>query len=93
MHDDKRRIRLLITGRVQGVGYRYGVLQIARELGLAGWVRNRPDGSVEVTAEGAPAEIAALRAWCREGPPLARVAAMHEEEGVPCGELPPFEVR
>jgi acylphosphatase len=72
------RVHLLATGRVQGVGFRWFVRETARRLDLAGWVMNRPDGSVEVAAEGNAAQIAALRSAVREGPPGARVDAVEE---------------
>ena len=67
------RVRLRISGRVQGVYYRDSCRQMAQRLGVAGWVRNRPDGSVEVVAEGPRHDVSALAAWCREGPPRAQV--------------------
>ena len=72
------RARLLAKGRVQGVGFRWFVRETARRLDLAGWVLNRPDGSVEVAAEGNAAEIDALRSAVRDGPPGARVDAVEE---------------
>lgn len=63
--------RLLITGRVQGVGYRDWLVGEARSLGLAGWVRNRRDGSVETVAAGDAVDSLTERAW--RGPALARV--------------------
>jgi acylphosphatase len=67
------RKRLRITGRVQGVAFRASMVTIARTLGLAGWVANRVDDSVEAVAEGDEAEVAALIRWCHHGPPAARV--------------------
>jgi acylphosphatase len=64
---------LMITGRVQGVGYRASFEQQARTLGLSGWVRNRRDGSVEAEVDGDPAALDAIVAWSRQGPPAARV--------------------
>ena len=68
--------RLLIRGRVQGVGYRDAVVQAAFEKDVAGWVRNRTDGSVEVFVQGDPESVAGFIEWCRRGPPLARVIAL-----------------
>lgn len=65
--------RLAVTGRVQGVGYRAWTLKAATDLGLAGWVRNRLDGSVEIVARGEPAALDRLAERCRRGPLLARV--------------------
>lgn len=65
-----------IEGRVQGVGFRAFVRREARRLGLAGWVRNEPDGSVAVEAEGPAADLEVFEARLREGPPAARVARL-----------------
>ncbi|WP_454723262.1 MULTISPECIES: acylphosphatase [Cupriavidus] len=73
--------RLVVTGRVQGVGYRAACEARARALGLGGWVRNRRDGSVEVMAYGPPERLAALREWMRGGPPAAQVSGLRVEAG------------
>lgn len=65
--------RLRIDGRVQGVGFRDGLCGEAQERGLAGWVRNRADGSVEALVQGPPEQVAQLIAWARRGPPASRV--------------------
>ena len=65
--------RLVIHGDVQGVGYRYAMVEAAGALGVAGWVRNRRDGTVEAFAQGDVSAIDAIVAWCRRGPPAARV--------------------
>ena len=64
---------LQITGRVQGVGFRYSMQREAVRIGVRGWVRNRRDGSVEALVQGNEAAIAALTDWARRGPPGARV--------------------
>lgn len=69
-------VHLRISGRVQGVYYRASMLQQAQQLGLSGWVMNRPDGSVEAVAEGNKAKLAELIAWCHKGPEGARVAVV-----------------
>ncbi|HVV83399.1 MAG TPA: acylphosphatase [Kofleriaceae bacterium] len=66
-------MRLRVDGRVQGVAYRASTQHEASRLGLTGWVRNLPDGAVELEAQGPAAVVAALEAWCRRGPSLARV--------------------
>lgn len=78
-----RRVRIRVRGRVQGVAYRAATRHEARRLGLDGWVRNLPDGSVEAEAQGDPETVAALITWCHDGPSLARVT------GVDVEELPP----
>jgi acylphosphatase len=67
-------VRLRITGRVQGVGYRFWAMRTAESLGLRGWVRNRLDGSVEALVTGNPADVAAMVEASRNGPPGAHVA-------------------
>jgi len=67
------RAQLKIVGRVQGVYFRASACQEAQSLGLAGWVRNCPDGSVELVAEGTRDNLEQLIAWCHRGPPGARV--------------------
>jgi len=86
--------RLLISGRVQGVGFRYALQRKAERLGLAGWVRNRSDGSVEALAQGSPDAVNALTEWARRGPPAARVDDL-KIEPAPRLEPPPagFELR
>lgn len=67
------RCRVVVSGRVQGVFFRAACEREANRLRVKGWVRNRPDGSVEVVAEGKRDAVGELIAWCREGPPNARV--------------------
>ena len=76
------RRRVVVTGRVQGVFFRDSTAQEARRHGVAGWVANRSDGSVEAVFEGDPDAVAALVAWTRHGPEHARVdeSAVTEEE-------------
>ncbi|MCH9274914.1 acylphosphatase [Bifidobacterium amazonense] len=71
--DDSVRVHALVTGMVQGVGFRYSTVEQARRLGLAGWVRNRFDGSVEVEAQGGRAKVAQLISWLKVGPRWAHV--------------------
>lgn len=65
--------RVVVHGRVQGVGYRDAAVQSAFEHAVAGWVRNRADGTVEIVAQGSPDGVERFLQWCRRGPPLARV--------------------
>jgi acylphosphatase len=71
-------IHLEVRGRVQGVGFRWYVMEIAQELKLAGWVKNRPDGIVEIAAAGDGAAIAKLEAAVRAGPPGAYVEEVRQ---------------
>jgi acylphosphatase len=80
-----RRARAIVTGRVQGVSFRASTCSEARRLGVVGWVRNLPDGSVELEAEGDDDRVAALLAWCEHGPPGARVATVAITEIAACG--------
>ncbi|WP_426526165.1 acylphosphatase [Bradyrhizobium sp. McL0615] len=72
-----------ISGRVQGVGYRYFVEHEARSRDLEGWVRNRRDGSVEAVFSGPAEAVTAMIAACRRGPSSARVEALRDESGNP----------
>jgi acylphosphatase len=84
---------LLITGRVQGVGFRYAVLDEARRLQVAGWVRNRRDGSVEVIAEGSRERLEQLAVWCHDGPRGALVSHVETSWGEASGEFHEFSIR
>lgn len=68
-----KRLRAVVSGRVQGVGFRASAQQVADRLGLAGWVRNLADGRVELEAEGPPDILEQLLSWLRKGPSLSRV--------------------
>jgi acylphosphatase len=70
------RARIAISGRVQGVGFRWSAQTEARRLGLLGWVRNLSNGTVEVLAEGTRMMVEALVEWCKTGPSLGRVTAV-----------------
>jgi len=74
--------RLVIRGRVQGVGFRYAMVDAAAALGVTGWVRNRRDGCVEALVQGDAPGVDAMLAWSRRGPPAARVEAVDAEESV-----------
>ncbi|MBA3454010.1 MAG: acylphosphatase [Deltaproteobacteria bacterium] len=88
-----RRVRAIVSGRVQGVSYRASTADEAQRLGLAGWVKNRVDGRVELEAEGPPDRIADLLAWCEHGPPAARVSGVAVEELTPLAAEDGFTIR
>ena len=71
---DTGAIHLFVRGRVQGVFYRASAQKMGKSLGLAGWVKNCHDGSVEIHAEGNKEKLEELVVWCRQGPPLASVS-------------------
>lgn len=71
--------RFIISGRVQGVGFRYFALRQAERYGITGYVRNLDDGRVEVLAQGEEADVAAFLDVLRQGPPLARVTSIEQE--------------
>lgn len=85
--------RFRVTGRVQGVYFRASTREQALRLGLAGWARNLPDGSVDVLAAGDAEAVDALAAWLQRGPPQARVAQVLRQPS-PGGSPPPsgFEI-
>ena len=82
---------LIVSGRVQGVGFRYSMLAEAERLGVTGWVRNRRDGTVEAVVDGRPAAVAAMIEWAKAGPPGARVTAVAVSEAE--GSFAGFDAR
>jgi acylphosphatase len=84
--------RFLVRGRVQGVGFRWFVEREAHILGIAGWVRNNADGSVEVLAIGSHDQLLGLRSRLREGPRAARVDDVEEAEAKPVAGLNNFRI-
>jgi acylphosphatase len=74
-------VHVVIRGRVQGIGYRAWTEDEARERGIAGWVRNRRDGSVEALFAGAENDVHAMIEACRQGPPGARIDAIDQRAG------------
>jgi acylphosphatase len=90
---DRARVHLLLSGRVQGVAFRAYTVDEALRLGVHGWVRNLPDGRVEVEAEGERAALEGLAAWCRRGPPAARVDHVDARWLPFKGDLGRFEAR
>jgi acylphosphatase len=91
-----KRLFAVVHGRVQGVGFRAAALQTARALELAGWVRNRPDGSVEVLADGDELSLKRLEGFLRRGPPGAHVRGVDvswEHPGEGPDRLKGFDIR
>ena len=87
------RLHAIVHGRVQGVSFRYYTVNRARELGLGGYVRNRPDGSVEVVAEGTRSDLDQMLAFLRSGPRPAFVAEIETNWTAATGGFDRFEVR
>jgi acylphosphatase len=87
------QMRVVVRGRVQGVGFRYSTVEQARQLGVTGWVRNRADGTVELVAQGTTAALDALAAWCEQGPRTARVSAVERTDEPAEGVFTTFETR
>lgn len=87
------RLHAIVHGRVQGVSFRYYTVNRARELGLGGYVRNRPDGSVEVVAEGDRADLDQMLAFLRSGPRPAFVTEIETNWTAATGGFHRFEVR
>lgn len=75
----KKRMHLIIKGRVQGVGYRFTTRTKAKILGLTGWVKNLPDETVEILAEGEESSLQKLLTWCYKGPSLSYVIDIEEK--------------
>lgn len=90
---DEVRVEMKVSGRVQGVWFRQSTCDRGRQLGVSGWVRNLPDGRVEVTAEGTKARLMDLVAFCREGPPTARVDDVDVRWSEAQGVSGAFEIR
>jgi acylphosphatase len=90
---ERARVHVLVSGLVQGVAFRASTVEEARALGVRGWVRNLPDGRVEVEAEGERAALDALVQFCRRGPPAADVERAEVEWSAFRGDLGPFATR
>jgi acylphosphatase len=80
-HDAENQVRLKISGDVQGVLFRAGAREKADSLGISGWVKNEPDGTVSIYAAGAPQNLQTFIDWCKHGPPAARVDKVEIETG------------
>ena len=87
------RLKAVIRGEVQGVGFRWSVQRQAGQLGLTGYAENLPDGSVRVEAEGAPDRLDQLEAFLRQGPRWAEVESLDSQRSPATGEFHRFEAR
>ena len=92
-NSDLQRARVRVSGQVQGVFFRDSTRQKAEELGLAGWVRNMPDGQVEALFEGPSEKVEEMVHWCKEGPQRATVENVDKDFESAGGDLEGFEVR
>lgn len=93
MDHSSARLRAIVSGRVQGVNYRYSTVHRAQSLRLTGWVRNLSDGAVEVVAEGPPPALSQLLEFLHHGPPHAHVHSVQAEWQPAAGEFTSFDVR
>ena len=89
----RRACRYLVSGRVQGVGFRFFVESAAMREGLHGWVSNLPDGRVEISAEGDADALERFERHVRHGPPGARVDEVETEDQMPTGRATGFAIR
>lgn len=87
------RIRLLVHGSVQGVGFRFAAREAASECSVTGWVRNLPDGSVEIVAQGSADAVARMTSWAQRGPRYAVVDRVQIETLAGPSEVDGFEIR
>ena len=90
---DAKRVHVIVEGRVQGVFFRAFTRDEAVRLGLCGWVRNRPDGSVEAVVEGKKSSVDKMVRWLHQGSPHAVVAKVHITDESPAGDATTFEIR
>ena len=88
-----KRLHLQVFGRVQGVGFRFNCYRQACALGLTGWVRNLPDDSVEIVAEGSSAALKAFSVWCQHGPSFADVECVIDTPEPARGKFTAFEIK
>jgi acylphosphatase len=86
------RVHLVVSGRVQGVNFRYSTLLQAESLGITGWVRNMPNGRVELLAEGDEVGVKQLVEWCPQGPRSARVDRVEVAIEAATGEFDDFQI-
>lgn len=88
-----KALHLMIHGRVQGVWFRASTQEVAGKMKIKGWVRNTPDGAVELHIQGNDAAVDEMLAWCRQGPPGALVDSIDFTEVEPAEEFKAFSIR
>lgn len=93
MEIKRHRVHMIVEGKVQGVCFRHHTHEMALSLGLAGWVRNLPDGTVEIIAEGETANLQKLIEWAKKGPVNARVTQTHVRSLPALNEMTEFQIR
>lgn len=89
----EKHYKIRVHGRVQGVFFRASTQEKAHEVGVKGYVKNEPDGTVYIEAEGPPESLDRFVEWCHEGPPAAKVDKVDKEEAEEPGNFQRFEVR
>ncbi len=90
--EERVRARVIVSGRVQGVAFRFEARRAAGRIGVVGWVRNLPDGRVEAVIEGERRRVEEMIAWCRRGPALARVDGLETAWEKPQGDFSDFAI-
>ena len=86
------RVQIVVYGEVHYVGFRFSTIEVARDLGLTGWVKNEPDGTVQIIAEGEKEKLENLVTWSKQGPSLARVEKTETKWSEATGEFSSFDV-
>ncbi len=86
------RVNIKVFGAVHYVGFRFSTIEVARDLGLIGWVKNEPDSTVQIVAEGKKEQLENLVTWAKKGPSLAKVEKVDVEWSGATGEFSSFDV-
>ena len=88
----KKALMIIVSGNVQGVGFRYSALKKANELGIKGYIRNKSDGTVYIEIEGEPETLDFFIVWCKNGPSWAQVNDVYYED-IPLSSFVNFEIK
>lgn len=91
--NEKKAVRVIISGRVQGVFFRMETRRASEKIGVSGWVRNRPDGTVEAVFEGETGKVDQAIDWCKKGPPMAVVTDISLDKIEYTGKYKDFSIR